>query len=46
VKLARQDGNVFAAIGQARVAFDVVNGRATGFVMGGGARTLEAVRRP
>ena len=33
-------------VGAGRVAFDGVDGRAIGFVFGGGARTLEAFRKP
>lgn len=46
VRLASQGNGVFNAPGIGRVAFDVTNGRATGFVAGGGSRTLEAVRVP
>ncbi len=45
VKLTSQGGTVFLAVGAGRVAFDVVDGRAVGFVFGGGARALEATRR-
>jgi D-alanyl-D-alanine carboxypeptidase len=45
-KMQSQGGDVFLAVGAGRVVFDVVSGRAVGFVFGGGARTLEAVRRP
>lgn len=39
--------NTFAATGQpGRIIFDVVNGKATGFVIDRGARPLEAVRVP
>jgi len=46
VKLASQGNHVFTARGPGRVAFDVVNGKATGFVIGGGSRALESVRVP
>jgi CubicO group peptidase (beta-lactamase class C family) len=44
--MTSQGNGVFMAAGAGRVAFDVVNGRVVGFVFGGGARTLEAVRKP
>lgn len=46
VKLAGQGNEVFNGRGPGRVAFDVVDGRAVGFVVGGGSRALEAVRVP
>jgi hypothetical protein len=46
VKLASQGGSVFTARGPGRLAFDLVNGKATGFVVGGGSRALEATRVP
>ncbi|MEA3245935.1 MAG: serine hydrolase domain-containing protein [Gemmatimonadota bacterium] len=45
-RLASQGGDVFTARGMGRVAFDVAGDRATGFVAGGGSRSLEAVRVP
>ncbi|MCC6316557.1 MAG: beta-lactamase family protein [Gemmatimonadaceae bacterium] len=45
VRLMSQGGDVFIAPGVGRVAFDVAGARVTGFVLGGGARRLEAVRR-
>jgi CubicO group peptidase (beta-lactamase class C family) len=45
VRLASQGAHAFTAPGLGRIAFDVTNDRATGFVTGGGARTLEGVRR-
>jgi D-alanyl-D-alanine carboxypeptidase len=45
-KMTAQGNHVFVAQGAGRLTFDVVNGRATGFVMGGGGRPLEAVRAP
>jgi D-alanyl-D-alanine carboxypeptidase len=45
-RMANQGGDVFIAAGVGRMAFDVTNDRATGFVFGGGSRTLEAVRKP
>lgn len=44
-KLMNQGGNVFIAQGAGRIAFDVVGGKVTGFVIGGGARTREARRK-
>jgi CubicO group peptidase (beta-lactamase class C family) len=46
VRLASQGGGVFTARGPGRVSFDVAGGKATGFVLGGGSRTFEAVRVP
>lgn len=46
VRLASQGENVWTGRGPGRIAFDIVGGRAVGFVQGGGARTLEAVRVP
>lgn len=45
VRLMNQGAHVFIAQGAGRFAFDVVNGKAVGFVTGGGSRTLEAVRK-
>ncbi len=45
IKLMNQGGSVFIAQGAGRIAFDVVGGKATGFVIGGGARTREAKRK-
>ena len=45
-RMAHQGENVWTARGPGRIAFDFVGGRAVGFVQGGGARTLEAVRVP
>ena len=44
-RLMNQGGDVFIAQGAGRFAFDVVNGKAVGFVTGGGSRTLEGVRK-
>lgn len=48
IRLMKQSAaNTFAATGQpGRIIFDVVNGKATGFVIDRGARPLEAVRVP
>jgi len=45
IKLMNQGGSVFIAQGAGRIAFDVADGKATGFVIGGGARTREAKRK-
>ena len=45
VKLMSQGNNVFIAQGAGRIAFDVTNGRATGFQFGAGARAVEGVRK-
>jgi hypothetical protein len=44
-KMQSQGGNVFAVPGVGRLTFDMANGHATGFVVGGGVRPLEGVRR-
>lgn len=44
-KMMSQGNDVFIVQGAGRVAFDVTNGKATGFQLGGGARALEGVRR-
>lgn len=44
-RLMNQGGNTFIAQGGGRIMFDVVNGKAVGFVQGGGSRALEAVRK-
>jgi D-alanyl-D-alanine carboxypeptidase len=44
-KMMSQGNNVFAIQGGPRVTFDLVNGKATGFVLGGGGRPLEAIRK-
>jgi hypothetical protein len=46
VRMAHQGSNVWTGRGPGRVQFDIVDGRAVGFVQGAGARTLEAVRVP
>jgi CubicO group peptidase (beta-lactamase class C family) len=48
VRLMKQPApNTFTAMGQpGRIAFDLVNGSVTGFVLDRGARPLEAVRAP
>jgi len=45
-RLSYQGNATFIVGTGGRLVFDVAGGRATGFVMGGGARTLEAVRVP
>jgi CubicO group peptidase (beta-lactamase class C family) len=44
-RMVSQGGNLFLVQGAGRVTFDVINGRATGFVIGGGGRPLEGVRK-
>lgn len=44
-KMASQGNDVFIVQGAGRIAFDVANGKAIGFQLGGGARALEAVRK-
>lgn len=44
-KLMNQGGHVFVAQGAGRIVFDVVDGKATGFQIGGGARAREAKRK-
>jgi D-alanyl-D-alanine carboxypeptidase len=44
VRLRWQGGTLF--LGPGRLSFDVMGGRATGFVLGAGARTREGVRVP
>ena len=44
--MASQGMEIFTARGLGRIAFDMADGRASGFVAGGGVRTLEAVRVP
>ena len=44
-KMMSQGNDVFIVQGAGRVAFDVTNGKATGFQLGGGARAVEAVRK-
>ena len=46
VKMTSLGAGAFLVPGSERIVFDIVNGRATGFVTGGWGRTLEAVRRP
>ncbi len=45
-RMRSQGNGVFVAGTTQRVAFDVVGGKATGFVFGGGSRAREAVRTP
>jgi len=44
-KMMSQGNGVFVVQGAGRVAFDVANGKATGFQLGGGSRALEGVRK-
>ena len=44
--MAWQGGDAFTARGVGRITFDMTDGRAMGFVAGGGVRTLEGIRVP
>ena len=44
-RMMSQGGLLFSAPGAGRVAFEVAEGKVTGFVLGGGSRSLEAVKQ-